>query len=186
MVSLLEIEKLRKDLTANIEKGHYEDIPCEICRSGDSYPEGSCWGGCSCHETYVIDHIEPDIEKRETARKKLKEIYETSSEYSKRYLAGMTLKNISPYSISYLKSYVDENMNLWIRELETKLKSSDCQTKLDTVRDIGALLWLSGGCKGLQKLLEDCYESDVKELRVEAGKQLGYSKIRILLHELLR
>jgi len=152
---------------------------------------------------------EPDTEKRETARKRLQEIYDTSEWYSIRYRTGSVLR------VPHLSNQLDK----WIGDLaceliatqpattsqpvlfgegshedicyySTKTKGTpDIKKRKKAIEDAGRLLHPPFYLSSLRKerltaILKGVYKKDEEaSLRKDAGRQLGYSDLRIWTHE---
>jgi len=184
-VLLREIEDLRNGLKANIEKGHYGEqyIEWGSCTT-NRFLEGSYWGGnCNCHnipqKVWIVDKSEPDIKKRSVSRESLNKIYNSSVWYTARYEAAKALGNQD----------LDVNIIQWISELTNLLdpsKSTDFVVQVMAVHDLGTLHHRHPNLK-LKKLIKVVYKHNSnKNVRVQAGEELGYSLLRIGFHEMLR
>lgn len=169
----------------------------------------------------------PDTQKREAAKQKLKQIYDSSEWYSARYNSGKALG-----------SEVNNNLIDWISQLEKDIistktdmikfkvgthteqvevseqvldsrytwgstpitetsiqdvKVEDYKEKLVIVpdeivrekalKDISKLYRRSNSQQLKELLIKAYKENDSKEIRVTAGRELGYSNLRIRAHE---
>ncbi|RMF54938.1 hypothetical protein D6745_03695 [Candidatus Woesearchaeota archaeon] len=184
-VALRRIWVLKKGLEANVEEGHYEEqyIDCDACVSGDSSSAGSCWGSCDCHnipqKVWVVDEIKPDVKKRNAARNELIELYNSSEWYSVRYKAAKALE---------VKD-LEERIPHWVSELADLLdpsKTAEPLMRVRAVQDAGALMRLYSSPE-LMQLMKNAYEKDPQKIvRVAAGKELGYNKLRIIVDEMFK
>jgi hypothetical protein len=122
---------------------------------------------------WVVDQeaiIRSDDHTIQQAKAGLQDIFQSSYWYSARYAAGIALDMEPSVDSIYQALLIDFSTN--------KL--------MDRIQDAGALLEMSGS-KKIRRLLESCYNHNPDELaRREAGKQLGYCRLRIGVHELLQ
>jgi hypothetical protein len=212
---LKRIEGLKKDLFAEVViqeaiEGHYEDDAEEAGLGSGAASDAHYYSHSKGWLHWVEGKpriAEPNTKKRETARKELQNIYESSEWYSVKYAAGKAL-DIN----------VDERLELWIENLRKQLHAEevvvegesnvyhkgsssggdareavwdepdiigpDLKTREKAVEDIAGLLEVSG-LKVFRALLKEAYNipDNNSTIRIKAGNALGYSNLRIWVHE---
>ncbi|MBU0535441.1 MAG: hypothetical protein KKE20_00615 [Nanoarchaeota archaeon] len=202
-----QVYTLRNDLSAKIilqeEEGYDEHVPAETFWA---YGNWSVSCDQTCRVVTRSEESVPDTQKRESAKNQLTEIYGSSEWYSARYAAGLAL---------FEESQFRDNIGLWLKEIKAKLGSisesyertighacggwpgwdqpitemvdvPDDGPRVDAVKDLARLYELSR-IPALKKELKDVYSNNESWVaRVEAGEQLGYSRLRIKLHEMIR
>lgn len=215
---LRKIDELRRDLSAEIliqeEEGHEEPISDHNA----GWDADSRWI-YSDETQWVVDKPEirePDKQKREAARTKLQQIYDSSEWYSARYKAGKALDTPT--------EKLNEQPDLWLKELEKELDAEklvhfdgpssrnyreavggtsadwrgvdlgeaydaeipDHVKRLKAIKDTAELLRFSN-YNSIKKLLQRAYDSNiVPDVRKQAGKYLGKGRFRIWFHDLRR
>jgi len=212
--SLQEIAGLKRDLNAErivqAERGHEQVIP------GSDRGSGPCSFDKVWDYEYIIDEPEirePDTKRKETAKRRLTEIYSSCSWYSARYAAGRLLGVESDEFEKVIRTWSDilhEEMGSDRKETESRighgvdeLYSSkgyiettyeyeveisvpDVDRRLRACEDAAQLLEGSGS-EIVRRLLEYAYKRNrSKEVRKQAGKALGYARVRMWVGELLR
>lgn len=103
---------------------------------------------------------EPDTKTREAAGTELQQIYDSSGWYSARYAAGVALG-----------MDVDSQFRVWIKDLRDELLEGP-QELDQTIR--------ANAKKDLTFMYHNLPDRDY---RIEAGRALGYSPLRIWAHE---
>jgi hypothetical protein len=101
-VILGRIDSLKKDLSANIEHGHWEHTPAqeahfeEAKRHLDWYEGEDIWvEAVEAKDIFIREGSKPDTQKREAVRTQLEQIYDSSEWYSARYVVGEALGKTS-------------------------------------------------------------------------------------------
>jgi len=209
--TLKHVESLRRDLTANLkeESGHWESPPLPYNVGEEVYTQGGGYYGGSSPFTseeaeeffeynkyWVVDQpVEHDTQKRETAKKGLQQVNDSCEWYSGRYEAARALKkdnnDLSKDIDEWLKK-LGENMKAVIRgEWETNVRRRsvdfDEYSEPYFVPDINGQETIldnhiiSLAICDLDYLYDNLFD---KKQREQAGKALGYSRLRIWFHEL--
>jgi len=141
-----------------------------------------------------------DTKKRADARAELLHVYEVCEWYSVRYLAGICLGSPEKFN-NDIESWTEElekgilSVSEKIRgyqELEKMKKETlvpdyryvpDEAKRISSAQDLARLFQFSRNEKAKQLLIDSYKSNEVSEVRVEAGRALGYSRFRIWFHE---
>lgn len=115
--TLEEIKELKRDLTANIseEKGHYEEDPRigeEVYSKGGYYAGSSPYGSLpgEAEPIWVTDkEAVPDTKKRQNAKQRLLQVFQTSCWYSTKYESAIALGGNAQKLINQLKDILDSS-----------------------------------------------------------------------------
>lgn len=169
--SLNEIQNLKHDLTAeNVvkeEKGHYEEV-ARLVGGGPSYDKERVY-----EDEWVVDEPRisvPDIEKRENARSKLKNIYNEGDNLVLRYAAGNAL--------GIQKEELDEKVKTWTEEVKYQIDSSDKKTGSDILEDAISMYKISKDENALE-MIDKISQNKDEEISSEAKRYLSlYDKVK--------
>lgn len=179
---LSEIERLESDIYADIvvqeEESHTETVW--------EQPHDPDWGGYATLyqrevpvDRKVIDvpkEAVPDVPRREAARTRLQNIYESSEWYRARFAAALALRREDYYQLA----------DGWISELARQIRDGEDHERIRAIVDLGAFRGLTGcPTHGVTEVLLHCYNGPEKTLSIESGKLLGYSRFRVLAREAL-
>ena len=157
----------------------------------------------------IIDKpAEPDMERRNMSKRGLQQIYGSSEFYSVKYIAGMALGkqkeikeklsswrglllsdlNASKTTMEDVYDVIGHSSNTSEREVfgktgEEPVVSLEPGIRLRAVEDASLLFAFSGDSCVLNLLKESYKNNNFPKVRVQAGKGLGYSGLRIWAHE---
>ncbi|MBR9704386.1 hypothetical protein GOV12_03170 [Candidatus Pacearchaeota archaeon] len=172
---LSELHGLRNDLVSVITiregEGHFEEV--------EEYETG--WNIPTKEEDEWVWDVEPitrpDIDKRDSARFRLSEIYQKSDWHYIRYQAGLFINSDD----------LNDKILMWVQELKSELnglvtkyhgieikKVPDEKLRMRAMRD-AVLLFQRTKSDPIKRLLEDTYKTnDLKIIRKFARNALGY------------
>jgi len=197
---LMQVERLRgnEGLCAEIvlqeEEGHWSgpQLGEEVYAKGGYYAGSSPWGSLPGEKapSWIVDKpriTEPNIKKREVAREQLKNASKSSENYIKKYLAIEILSN--PRHLSSMLEEVIEKL-----KKDLNAGSYEERTGVGTIQSsynqygppledfIPNIEIQNKAREELINLYHNFSDAKIKKL---AGKALGYSQLRILIHQFL-
>lgn len=188
--TLGKVDVLRGDLNAEIvdQERKTEIKQYRYPHSADNW---NFFGGIDGEEEVQRRIAHPDIKKREEAKQEMRRIYETTQFLTVKYNIARSVEKYDQGQSGYwlpLPKFEEV-----IEEARKKLNNPGVHQleMLCSLYDVEKFYWT--GASGFEnkdkmdELLRECYSSNINnEVRIEAGKALGYSQFRIWLHEKLR
>ncbi len=202
---------LTTEIVAQEEEGHWEETVCFW--KGGCGEEGRNTWEYDDQEWVIDKPriVHPDIQKQEEARRQLHQFYEGSPWYSARYSAGVALKKDVKKQLNDWANnlrgdlnsekeieghYEDEEVcvggwhssggtlrydtrKIWVEATTMP----DEEKRLRIVEDLKKLFKLANSGKINNILLDAYYNNNLKNVRWEAGRALGYSELGMWAHE---
>lgn len=155
----------------------------------------------------------PNLQKQEEAKQQLQQVYDSSEWYSARYVAGRALGIKDNEPESRLSNWINElerklqseivvqeeeghcGKTTWLVAMgevegeeyfidKPRIVRPDIEKRKKAIEDVSKLYILTDNNPNINSMLKEAYKNnESKNVRIESGKTLGYSRLRIFIHE---